>query len=151
MSNNQETNRKLISAEIDERTLNEVYLRAFKDVIQEADPWMLMSAYNKVNGKYTFANKSILKVLLEKWAFSGFFVSDWFSWGVILAQSYFEGKFITGAWWTVLPPGFCLAALSTCFMFLGNTLDIILNPPKFRSVKSIQSKKSVEKSQLDLL
>ena len=79
VANNQETNRKLISAEIDERTLNEVYLRAFKDVIKEADPWMLMSGYNKVNGKYTFANKSILKKLLEKWEFSGFVVSDWFS------------------------------------------------------------------------
>ncbi|MHA2345168.1 MAG: beta-glucosidase [Candidatus Hodarchaeales archaeon] len=79
VANNQETNRKLVSAEIDERTLNEIYLRSFRDVIQESDPWMLMSAYNKVNGKYTYANKPILNDLLEKWNFSGFVVSDWFS------------------------------------------------------------------------
>jgi beta-glucosidase len=79
VANNQETNRKLVSAEIDERTLNEIYLRSFRDVIQESDPWMLMSAFNKVNGKYTYANKPILNDLLEKWNFSGFVVSDWFS------------------------------------------------------------------------
>ncbi|MHA2247000.1 MAG: beta-glucosidase [Candidatus Hodarchaeales archaeon] len=80
VANNQETNRFTVSAEIDERTLHEVYLRAFMDVIREADPWMIMTSYNKVNGHYLFANKELLKDLTwKKWNFNGFIVSDWWA------------------------------------------------------------------------
>lgn len=77
-ANNQETNRFTISAEIDERTLHEIYLKAFKDVVKEADPWMMMTSYNKINGNYLFSNKKLLKDLVwYKWNFKGFIVSDW--------------------------------------------------------------------------
>ncbi|MHA1945339.1 MAG: glycoside hydrolase family 3 C-terminal domain-containing protein [Candidatus Hodarchaeales archaeon] len=78
-ANNQELDRFTISSEIEERTLHEIYLRAYMQVIEEADPWMLMTSYNKVNGKYPFADKSLLNDLLLKWNFSGFVVSDWSS------------------------------------------------------------------------
>jgi beta-glucosidase len=78
-ANNQELDRFTISSEIEERTLHEIYLRAYKQVIEEADPWMLMTSYNKVNGKYVFADKSLLNDFLHKWNFSGFVVSDWSS------------------------------------------------------------------------
>ena len=79
VANNQELDRFTISSEIDDRSLHEIYLRAFKQVIEEADPWMIMTSYNKVNGKYPFADKALLKDLLLKWNFSGFVVSDWSS------------------------------------------------------------------------
>lgn len=79
VANNQETNRFTVSAEIDERTLHEIYLRAFMEVIREADPWMLMTSYNKVNGQYVFANKALLLDKMKKWGFKGFVVSDWWS------------------------------------------------------------------------
>ncbi|MFW9994911.1 MAG: beta-glucosidase [Candidatus Odinarchaeota archaeon] len=79
VANNQETNRSTVSAEIDERTLHEIYLKSFKGVIENSDPWMVMTSYNKVNGKYLFENKELLKDILNEWHFSGFVVSDWLS------------------------------------------------------------------------
>ncbi len=78
-ANNQETDRFTVSAEIDQRTLHEIYLRAFRETIIEADPWMIMSSYNRLNGKYIFANKALLEDLLKKWGFNGFVVSDWYA------------------------------------------------------------------------
>jgi len=80
VANNQETNRFTVSAEIGERTLHEIYLRAFMELIKEADPWMIMTSYNKVNGQYLFANKALLRnTLWDKWNFKGFIVSDWWA------------------------------------------------------------------------
>ncbi|MHA2333609.1 MAG: beta-glucosidase [Candidatus Hodarchaeales archaeon] len=77
-ANNQEAKRMTISAEIDERTLHEIYLRAFIGVVQEADPWSLMTCYNKINGDYGAENKTVLReTLMDKYNFSGFAVTDW--------------------------------------------------------------------------
>ena len=48
--NNQETNRADINTIVDERTLHEIYLPAFKAAVQEGNVWMVMGAYNKYNG-----------------------------------------------------------------------------------------------------
>ncbi|MBD3190278.1 MAG: glycosyl hydrolase [Candidatus Heimdallarchaeota archaeon] len=80
VANNQETDRFLISAEVDERTLEEIYLRAFKEVTREANPWLVMACYNKVNGIYGCEHKKLLKEkLIEEWGFTGFVVSDWWA------------------------------------------------------------------------
>ncbi len=80
VANNQETDRASCSAEIDERTLHEIYLRAFRAVVKEGDPWAVMAAYNKINGVYACANKDLLRDLLfEKWGFNGILMTDWFS------------------------------------------------------------------------
>ncbi|MFX0170866.1 MAG: beta-glucosidase [Candidatus Hodarchaeota archaeon] len=80
VANNQEINRYTVSAEIDERTLHEIYLRAFMETVKEADPWMIMTAYNKVNGQYLHSNKKLLRNnLWDKWNFNGFVVSDWYA------------------------------------------------------------------------
>ncbi|MFX0184622.1 MAG: beta-glucosidase [Candidatus Hodarchaeota archaeon] len=80
VANNQETNRHTVSAEMDERTLHEIYLRAFMETVKEADPWMIMTAYNKVNGQYLHGNKKLLRqTLWDKWNFNGFVVSDWYA------------------------------------------------------------------------
>ncbi|MFX0051019.1 MAG: ABC transporter permease [Candidatus Hermodarchaeota archaeon] len=54
----------------------------------------------------------------------------WFSWGLMLAEAQFEGGISIGAWWAVIPPGLCIALLTTSLMFIGYALDQISNPWK---------------------
>ena len=76
--NNQEYERHRVDVQIDDRTLNEIYFPAFKAAVQEADAWAVMSAYNKVNGKWCAENPFLLTETLQKaWGFKGFVVSDW--------------------------------------------------------------------------
>ncbi len=79
-ANNEEFERRRIDAQIDARTLHEIYLPAFKAAIQEGGAWAVMSAYNKVNGVNCSANAPLLNdVLREEFGFKGFVVSDWLS------------------------------------------------------------------------
>ncbi len=77
-ANNQETDRLRVSADVDERALREIYLAAFEHVITTARPWMVMCAYNKLNGEYCSQNHWLLTELLrDEWGFDGLVVSDW--------------------------------------------------------------------------
>ena len=76
--NDSEFKRHILSAEVTERTLREIYLRPFEMVVREADPWSVMSAYNRINGIFASSHYELLtKVLKEEWGFKGFVVSDW--------------------------------------------------------------------------
>jgi beta-glucosidase len=77
-ANNEEFERHRIDAHIDERTLHEIYLPAFKAAVEEANVWTVMSAYNKLNGVHCAESVPLLTDILKKeFGFKGFVISDW--------------------------------------------------------------------------
>lgn len=77
-ANNQEKFRQNLSVDVDERTLREIYLKAFEIVVKKAQPMSVMCSYNKINSIWCSENPYILtKTLKDEWGFKGFTVSDW--------------------------------------------------------------------------
>src|SRR4051812_18412234 len=78
VANDQETDRMSISAEVDERTLREIYLKAFQRVIEKSSPATVMASYNGVNGVPVISNHWLLtQILRDEWGYDGVVVSDW--------------------------------------------------------------------------
>jgi beta-glucosidase len=76
--NNQEDDRLRVSADVDERTMREIYLPAFERIAKAGEPWTVMCAYNKVNGVYASEHHWLLTELLrDEWGWDGVVVSDW--------------------------------------------------------------------------
>lgn len=76
--NNQESRRHEYDAVIDDRTLHEIYLPAFKAAVQEGGAWSIMGAYNLYKGQHLCHNEYILNGILKKdWGFDGAVISDW--------------------------------------------------------------------------
>ncbi len=77
--NDSEYQRNSISADVDERTLREIYLPPFEAAVTEAHTWGVMSAYNRVNGTYAAEHHELLTAILrDEWGFDGIVMSDWF-------------------------------------------------------------------------
>jgi beta-glucosidase len=77
-ANNQEFQRGSINVEMDERTLREIYLPAFRAAVQEAGVLSVMGAYNQFRGQHCCENDYLLnKVLKDQWGFKGLVMSDW--------------------------------------------------------------------------
>ena len=76
--NNQELARNSVDTIVDERTLHEIYLPAFRAAIKEGGSLCLMTAYNKFNGVYCSENAYLQRgILRDRWGFMGQIVTDW--------------------------------------------------------------------------
>ncbi len=76
--NNQEQFRHTSNVIIDDRTLYEIYLPAFKAAVQEGDTWSIMGAYDMYKNQYASQNQYLLNDILKKeWGFKGVVISDW--------------------------------------------------------------------------
>jgi beta-glucosidase len=76
--NNQEIARMTVSAQVDERTLREIYLAGFEIAVKAANPWTVMASYNRVNGTYATEHDTLLNDILKReWGWDGVVVSDW--------------------------------------------------------------------------
>jgi beta-glucosidase len=74
--NSIENTRFKLNVNIKERALREVYLPHFKRCVENGVA-SIMSAYNKVNGKYCGHNKHLVReILKEEWKFNGFVITD---------------------------------------------------------------------------
>jgi len=77
-ANNQETDRLRVDAQVDERTLREIYFPAFERIVKTSRPWTIMCSYNKINGLSASENPWLLTtVLRDEWGYRGLVVSDW--------------------------------------------------------------------------
>ncbi len=76
--NEQETRRFMINAVIDDRTFHEIYLAPFKMAIEDANPWTMMGAYNRVNGPFACESEHLLETILrDSYGYQGLIMSDW--------------------------------------------------------------------------
>lgn len=75
--NSSENNRHSGSANVDEATLREYYIKAFEMAIKEGGAESIMTSYNRVNGVPASVSDQLLTTFLrEEWGFDGFVVSD---------------------------------------------------------------------------
>ena len=80
--NNKETNRKHSDSRVSERALREIYLKNFETIVKESDPWVIMTAYNIINGHRASENKDLLQgILRDEWGYKGMVTSDWWTRG----------------------------------------------------------------------
>jgi beta-glucosidase len=76
--NNQEWDRNNVSSDTDERTLQEIYLPAFRAAVQEGGVGAVMTSYNLINGVYASQNNHVVNEILKgQWKFDGLVMSDW--------------------------------------------------------------------------
>ena len=77
-ANNQEFGRTSVSVEVDERTLREIYVRAFEIAVAKSQPWTVMCSYNRIAGIYASENAFLLdRLLRHELGFQGLVMSDW--------------------------------------------------------------------------
>ncbi len=80
VANNQEYDRHNTNSDMDERTLREIYLPAFKACVQKGHVGAVMTSYNPINGIHASENDYLINRILKKeWGFKGFVMSDWAS------------------------------------------------------------------------
>lgn len=77
VANDSETERFTVDVRVGERALRELYLAPFELIVRNARPWMVMAAYNAVNGVTMTEHDLLRSPLADEWAFDGVVVSDW--------------------------------------------------------------------------
>ena len=78
IANSQETDRMTDSADVDQRTLEEMYAPQYDIAIHQGGAMGVMCSYNRINSVYSCQNPETLKGMLDsQFGFTGFVVSDW--------------------------------------------------------------------------
>lgn len=73
-----EGNRLLVNANVDDRTLHEIYLPQFEAAVREAHVGTVMCAYNRLNSQYSCENHHLLSDILEhQFGFGGYVLADY--------------------------------------------------------------------------
>lgn len=76
--NNQEVDRDHVDVHVDDRTLHEIYLPAFRAAVVDGGAWSIMPGYNKYDGEHACENSVLLLDILKgDWGFDGAAISDW--------------------------------------------------------------------------
>jgi beta-glucosidase len=76
--NSQEYNRHVHDSRLSQRALREIYLKAFEICIKNANPDVLMTSYNRINGEYSYYSHDLVSVILkDEWDFKGLVITDW--------------------------------------------------------------------------
>ena len=76
--NDQETDRFNVEVKIDDRTLHEIHLPAFKAAVHDGGVWAVMGSYSIYKGQHCCHNQDLLRDLLKRdWGFDGVVISDW--------------------------------------------------------------------------
>ncbi len=76
--NNRENNRNNYFSVVDDRTLHEIYLPAYKAAVERAGLWSMMTSANGVNFEYVSDSRKLLTdILKESWGFDGIVITDW--------------------------------------------------------------------------
>ncbi|MGA1836665.1 glycoside hydrolase family 3 C-terminal domain-containing protein [Herbiconiux sp. 11R-BC] len=77
VANDSETDRFTVDVRVSDRSLRELYLLAFEKAVVESRAWLVMSAYNSINGVTATENALLETPLNSEWGFDGVVVSDW--------------------------------------------------------------------------
>lgn len=76
--NNKEVNRNDSDSRVSERALREIYLKGFEIAVKEADPWVIMTSYNLLNGEETSESYELITGILRgEWGYKGVVTTDW--------------------------------------------------------------------------
>lgn len=140
VANNQETNRAENNAIVTERALREIYLKSFELVVRNAEPWTIMTSYNKVNGIYTSESKRLLTDILRgEWGYTGVVMSDWFGGDDAVAQITAGNDLLepgTKNQWDALADAADSGELSEAVIdtSVRRILQLIFRSPKMRGV-----------------
>jgi beta-glucosidase len=79
VANESETDRYTVDIQADERTLRELYLAPFERMVVDGGAWLVMAAYNSVNGTTMTEHPLLTSPLRDEWGFDGVVISDWFA------------------------------------------------------------------------
>lgn len=81
--NNRETNRRGCDSRLSERALREIYLKGFEIAVKTAEPWLIMTSYNPINGVQASENYELItNILRGEWGYKGAITSDWVTAGM---------------------------------------------------------------------